>query len=147
MDGLPGEDDPTGPAGSLPTPRALRKPERGGRGITARPDVGRGSSASRGRIRCEGEQKDAPVLGIKFTNGMQRNGLIYENGTILDLRDGSVYSARTELSRDGNRLTVRGYLGIPLLGQSEVWRRLPDSTLEAPDIDACANGGPTRINN
>ena len=40
--------------------------------------------------KCEGEQKNAPVLGITFIKNMQRNGLTYENGTILDPRDGSV---------------------------------------------------------
>jgi uncharacterized protein (DUF2147 family) len=89
--------------------------------------------------KCEGEQKNAPVLGITFIRGMQRKGLTYENGTILDPRDGSVYNARMELSPDGKQLTVRGYLGIPFLGQSQVWRRLPDNAFEAPKTDSCAS--------
>ena len=36
---------------------------------------------------CEGKQKNAPVLGLTFIKGMRRNGLAYENGTILDPRD------------------------------------------------------------
>lgn len=79
--------------------------------------------------KCEGEQKDAPVLGITFIKGMKRQGLAYENGTILDPRDGSVYSARMDLSPDGKQLSVRGYLGFSLLGRTEVWSRLPDNAL------------------
>jgi uncharacterized protein (DUF2147 family) len=44
---------------------------------------------------CQGEPKNAPVHGITFIKGMQRHGLTYENGTILDPRNGSAYSART----------------------------------------------------
>jgi uncharacterized protein (DUF2147 family) len=87
---------------------------------------------------CAGDQKDAPVIGLTFINGMQRNGLAYQGGSILDPRSGSVYSARMDLSPDGNQLSVRGYLGIELLGHTEVWRRIPDSAMPPGRFGACS---------
>ena len=91
--------------------------------------------------KCTGEQKNQPTLGLTLIKGMQRKGRNYENGTIMDPRDGSVYNARMELSPDGQKLMVRGYLGIDLFGQSQIWRRLPDTALT--EITGCrsAAGG------
>jgi uncharacterized protein (DUF2147 family) len=79
--------------------------------------------------KCEGAEKGAPVLGLTLIKGMQRNGLSYEHGTIMDPRDGSVYRALMKLSPDGQKLEVRGYLGISLFGRSQTWNRLPDNAL------------------
>jgi uncharacterized protein (DUF2147 family) len=84
--------------------------------------------------KCEGNQKDAPMLGLTIVKGMRRDGLKYEDGTILDPRDGKVYHAQMELSPDGQKLSVRGYIGIPLLGQTQVWNRLPDDTIPAAQV-------------
>jgi uncharacterized protein (DUF2147 family) len=87
---------------------------------------------------CEGDQRNAPVVGLTFIKGMRRNGHAYEGGSILDPRSGLKYGARMELSADGERLEVRGYLGIPLLGQSETWKRLPDNLLPPGRFASCS---------
>jgi uncharacterized protein (DUF2147 family) len=86
---------------------------------------------------CSGAQRNAPVLGLTFIDGMKRNGLAYEGGSILDPRTGLVYSARMDLSPDGQQIGVRGYLGIELLGHTETWRRLPDTAMPSGRFAAC----------
>ena len=82
--------------------------------------------------KCEGAERNAPVLSLQLIKGMQRNGLKYESGTIMDPRDGAVYRALMELSPDGKHLEVRGYLGISLFGRSQIWNRLPDNAMDPP---------------
>jgi uncharacterized protein (DUF2147 family) len=43
-------------------------------------------------------------------------------GRIVDPRDGAIYHAKLWVDRDG-RLNLRGYIGIPLLGSTQVWSR------------------------
>ena len=74
-------------------------------------------------VKCEGANKDQPILGLMFMWGLKKDGDDYAGGEILDPDNGKVYKSKLKLAEDGKKLTVRGYIGIPMLGRSQTWIR------------------------
>ena len=72
---------------------------------------------------CHGANKDAPVIGMVFMSGLRKSGDEYTGGEILDPDDGKVYRSKMTLVDGGKKLNVRGYIGVPLFGRSQVWVR------------------------
>jgi uncharacterized protein (DUF2147 family) len=74
-------------------------------------------------IKCEGERKDQPIIGMTIINGMKGSGAEYSGGTILDPANGKTYHSKMTVIDNGTKLEVRGYIGVPLLGRTQTWIR------------------------
>lgn len=75
---------------------------------------------------CRGERHDQPVLGMTILWNFRRDGDAWDGGEALDPESGDVYRATLHLRDGGARLEMRGYIGIPLLGRSQIWARVAD---------------------
>lgn len=72
--------------------------------------------------RCDGEEKNKPVMGMNIIKGLTKDGEVYNGGKVLDPKIGKWYHCKIQL--DGkDKLIVRGYIGIPLFGRSQTWIR------------------------
>jgi uncharacterized protein (DUF2147 family) len=73
-------------------------------------------------MSCDGALKNKPVVGMTVITGMKRDGSGWDGGSIFDPGSGNTYSGEMHLD-GGDKLVVRGYLGISLLGRSQTWIR------------------------
>ena len=73
--------------------------------------------------RCEGANKNAPVIGLVILSGLTREGEEYIGGQVLDPDNGKAYRSKVRLTDNGKKLDVRGYIGVPMLGRSQTWLR------------------------
>lgn len=74
-------------------------------------------------VKCEGANRNAPVVGLLIMTELRKTGDEYADGQILDPDSGSTYRSRVRLLENGQKLSVRGYIGIPALGRTQVWIR------------------------
>ena len=70
------------------------------------------------------ELRGRPLIGLQMMEGYTfRGSNLWDGGRIYNTENGKTYSSRISLkSRDV--LELRGYIGIPLLGGSTVWKRV-----------------------
>lgn len=74
-------------------------------------------------IKCEGADKDKPILGMVIIRGLEQDGDEYNGGEILNPINGALYKCYIALE-EANTLKVRGYLGISLFGRTQEWLRV-----------------------
>jgi uncharacterized protein (DUF2147 family) len=83
----------------------------------------------KGQIKRDSKNPDPslrnrPLLGSEILNNFDYLGNgTWGNGTIYDPKTGKTYSCKiTRLNN--NQLSIRGYVGISLLGRTEIWKRV-----------------------
>jgi len=71
---------------------------------------------------CDGEDKNKSIQGLVIIKGLTKEDDEYSNGKILDPKNGKLYKCSISLeSKD--KLKVRGYIGISLIGRTQYWYR------------------------
>ncbi len=72
--------------------------------------------------KCEGENKNKPILGMDILYGLTKNGNEWSDGKILDPKNGKIYKCYIKLIKK-NKLKIRGYIGFSLFGRTTYWFR------------------------
>lgn len=74
--------------------------------------------------KCSGDKKDQPILNMQIMEGFKKKSEgKWDSGKILDPKNGKTYSCKLSLTDGGKKLEVRGFIGISLLGRTQVWER------------------------
>ena len=71
--------------------------------------------------------KGRPVCGMPMVGSFVKDAAgEWSDGFIYDPEGGDEYKSKMRVTEEGN-LYVRGYVGIPLLGKSQIWTRVADN--------------------
>lgn len=77
-------------------------------------------------VLCTDDRKNQPKVGLEIIRGGKKaeGKDVWEGGKILDPENGKEYSLRLTPTDGGRKLEVRGYIGAPILGRTQVWNRI-----------------------
>jgi uncharacterized protein (DUF2147 family) len=73
--------------------------------------------------QCTDERKGMKKLGLVILRNLRRDGDAWDRGDILDPDNGKVYRCRVRVVDDNRSLEVRGYIGVPVFGRTQMWQR------------------------
>ncbi len=73
---------------------------------------------------CTDDRKDKPLIGLEIMRQIKQSsdGLVWDDGEILDPDKGRTYKLRLQLLENGKRLQVRGLIG-PFF-RNQTWVRI-----------------------
>jgi len=64
-----------------------------------------------------------PILGLEILKNFVFDDGKWSDGTIYDPKSGKTYSCKLSL-KDSNQLSIRGFVGVSLIGRTEVFKRV-----------------------
>ncbi|OWQ93781.1 hypothetical protein CDN99_04885 [Roseateles aquatilis] len=76
---------------------------------------------------CADDRKGQPIIGLTIIRNVKKNTgdtELWDGGDILDPSNGKVYRVRLRPIDGGQKLEVRGFIGMPLLGRTQTWIRV-----------------------
>ncbi|TXF75146.1 DUF2147 domain-containing protein [Chryseobacterium sp.] len=73
-------------------------------------------------IDCKDDRKNKPILGMEIIRGLKKDGNEFTGGTITDPKTGKTY--KCTITRSGDKLNVRGYIGFSLIGRTQTWHKV-----------------------
>lgn len=80
-------------------------------------------------------ERHRALCGLEIGSGFALHDADHAaGGTLYDPKSGKTY--RGSMTAEGAKLELRGYVGIPLFGESQTWTRV------AAPVKACAGGVP-----
>jgi len=76
------------------------------------------------RENPEASKRGNPILGMNLVWGFTHSGEnVWEGGFIYNPREGKTYKCKMTLENP-DRLKVRGFIGISLIGKTNIWSRV-----------------------
>ncbi|WPO82075.1 DUF2147 domain-containing protein [Chryseobacterium sp. JJR-5R] len=71
---------------------------------------------------CKDDRKGKPILGLEIIRGLKKESDEFTGGTITDPKSGKTY--KCTITKSGDKLNVRGYVGVSMFGRSQTWQKV-----------------------
>ncbi|AWL28457.1 signal peptidase [Acinetobacter defluvii] len=83
--------------------------------------------------KCPEPYKNKPLVGMQILSGFvedpkKPNNFIH--GKVLEAKSGKIFEGKGQLIAEGRRFRLRGFVGVSMLGRTQVWVKVNDLKTE-----------------